>query len=113
MADVAVVGAGIVGLACAHEIAARGADVVVLDGTGVGAGASRGNTGWVVPSLSMPLASPGMLATGLRAALKPHGALVIRPSLETGWVRWLWHFRATAGRRRSAAACSRSSSSTA
>ena len=93
MTDVAVVGAGIVGLACAHEIAARGADVVVLEGTGVGAGASRGNTGWVVPSLSMPLASPGMLATGLRAALKPHGALVIRPSLETGWVRWLWQFR--------------------
>ena len=93
MTDVAVVGAGIVGLACAHEIAARGTDVVVLDGTGVGAGASRGNTGWVVPSLSMPLASPGMLATGLRAALKPHGALVIRPSLETGWVRWLWQFR--------------------
>src|ERR1700733_11850278 len=93
MTDVAVVGAGIVGLACAHEIAARGADVVVLEGATVGAGASRGNTGWVVPTLSMPLAAPGMLATGLRAALRPHGALVIRPTLETAWLRWLWQFR--------------------
>ena len=92
MTDVAVVGAGIVGLACAHEIAERGARVTVLDGAGVGAGASHGNTGWVVPSLSMPLASPGMLATGLRAALNPRGALVIRPALELGWVRWLWQF---------------------
>jgi len=92
MTDVAIVGAGVVGLACAHEIAAGGARVCVLDGAGVGAGASRGNTGWVAPSLSMPLASPGMLATGLRAALEPHGALVIRPTLDTGWVRWLWQF---------------------
>jgi D-amino-acid dehydrogenase len=91
--EVAVVGGGIVGLACAHAIAARGRRVTLLEGTTVGAGASRGNTGWVVPSLSMPLAAPGMLATGLRAALKPHGALVIRPTLETSWLRWLWQFR--------------------
>lgn len=91
--DVAVVGGGIVGLACAHAIAQRGMRVVVLEGATVGAGASSGNTGWVVPSLSMPLAAPGMLATGLRAALNPHGALVIRPTLDTSWLRWLWQFR--------------------
>ena len=36
---------------------------------------------------------PGMLATGLRSALDPHGALVIRPALDTSWLRWLWQFR--------------------
>jgi D-amino-acid dehydrogenase len=91
--EVAVVGGGIVGLACAHAITGRGMRVCVLEGASVGAGASQGNTGWVVPSLSMPLAAPGMLAIGLRAALKPHGALVIRPTLETSWLRWLWQFR--------------------
>jgi D-amino-acid dehydrogenase len=66
---------------------------VVLEGAGsLGAGASRGNTGWIVPSLSMPLAAPGTLATGLRAALNPRGALVIRPALDTSWLRWLWQF---------------------
>ena len=91
--DVAIVGGGIIGLACAHAIHARGMHAVVLEGASVGAGASRGNTGWVVPTLSMPLAAPGMLATGMRAALRPHGALVIRPTLETAWLRWLWQFR--------------------
>jgi len=91
--DVAVVGGGIVGLACAHAIERRGMGVVVLEGDAVGAGASRGNTGWVVPSLSMPLAAPGMLATGLRSALDPRGALVIRPGLDSSWLRWLWQFR--------------------
>jgi D-amino-acid dehydrogenase len=91
--DVAIVGGGIIGLACAHAIHARGMHAVVLEGASVGAGASRGNTGWVVPTLSMPLAAPGMLATGLRAALRPNGALVIRPTLETAWLRWLWQFR--------------------
>ncbi len=91
--DVAIVGGGIIGLACAHAIHARGMHAVVLEGASVGAGASRGNTGWVVPTLSMPLAAPGMLATGLRAALRPHGALVIRPTLDTAWLRWLWQFR--------------------
>ncbi len=41
----------------------------------------------------MPLAAPGMLATGLKSALHPHGALVIRPAFDTSWLRWLWQFR--------------------
>jgi D-amino-acid dehydrogenase len=92
-APVAVVGGGVVGLACAYTLARRGACVLVLEGAEVGGGASRGNAGWVVPSLSMPLPGPGMLATGLRAALDPGGALVLRPTLDTSWLRWLWQFR--------------------
>ena len=99
-AEVAVVGGGVVGLACAHAIERRGMRPVVLEGAVVGAGASRGNTGWVVPSLSMPLAAPGMLATGLRSAFDPHGALVIRPALDTSWLRWLWQFRRHCSRER-------------
>jgi D-amino-acid dehydrogenase len=91
--EVAVVGGGVVGLACAHALERRGIGVTVLEGASVGGGASRGNTGWVVPSLSMPLAAPGMLATGLRSALDPRGALVIRPALDASWLRWLWQFR--------------------
>jgi D-amino-acid dehydrogenase len=91
--DVVIVGGGVVGLACAHALERRGIGVAVFEAAGVGGGASRGNTGWVVPSLSMPLAAPGMLATGLRSALDPHGALVIRPRLDASWLRWLWQFR--------------------
>ena len=41
----------------------------------------------------MPLAAPGMLRLGLRHALDPRGALVLRPALDPAWLRWLWQFR--------------------
>ena len=97
---IAIIGGGVVGLACGWSLASRGADVVVLERAGVGDGASKGNTGWVSPTISTPLASPGTLAMGLKSALDPNGALVIRPEFDTRWLRWLWAFRAAASRER-------------
>ena len=91
---VCVIGGGVVGLACAYELAARGAEVCVLERGRVGEGASKGNTGWITPSFSYPLAAPGVIRSGLRSALSPGGALVIRPSLDPAFLRWLWRFRA-------------------
>jgi D-amino-acid dehydrogenase len=85
--DVVVVGAGIVGLACAYKLAGAGLDVEVLEARSVGSGASSGNTGWVVPTLSTPLAAPGMTRAGLRSAFDPGGALVFRPTLDLSWIR--------------------------
>jgi D-amino-acid dehydrogenase len=90
---VAVVGAGVVGLACAWELRRRGADVVVLERASVGGGVSRGNTGWVSPSLTYPLPAPGMVREGLRQLLTGGEAFVLRPSLDPAFVRWLWSFR--------------------
>jgi D-amino-acid dehydrogenase len=91
---VVVVGAGVVGLACAFELRRAGADVVVLERGVVGAGASLGNTGWVCPSLTHPLPGPGTVGDGLRAALRLTGPLAVRPSLHPGYLRWLWRIRA-------------------
>jgi D-amino-acid dehydrogenase len=90
---VAVVGAGVVGLACAWELRRRGADVVVLERAGVGGGVSRGNTGWVSPSFTYPLPAPGMVREGLRQLLTGGDAFVLRPRLDPAFVRWLWSFR--------------------
>lgn len=95
---VAVVGAGVIGLSCAFALSEDGHDVVVLDRGELGDGVSAGNTGWVVPSLSTPLAAPGVLREGLRHGLDPRGALVIRPRLDPSWLLWLWRF-ARASRR--------------
>ena len=93
MPRVAVVGGGVVGLACAWELRRRGADVIVLERGAVGAGVSRGNTGWVSPSLTYPLPAPGMVREGLRQLVTRGEAFVLRPSLDPGFARWLWSFR--------------------
>jgi D-amino-acid dehydrogenase len=91
--SVAVVGGGIVGLACAWELHRAGAEVSVLERGEVGGGVSRGNTGWVVPSMAAPLPAPGMVREGLRQLVTRGDAFVLRPSLDPGFIRWLWRFR--------------------
>ena len=91
---VAVVGGGIVGLACAFELERAGADVVLIERGEVGGGASRGNTGWVCPSFSYPLPGPTVIGEGMRWAFRLSGPLAVRPSLDPSYMRWLWRFRA-------------------
>lgn len=80
-----VVGAGIVGLSTAWFLQERGVDVTVVDRTGVAAGASWGNAGWIAPALTLPLNSPAVLRYGLRALRDPasplHIPLTANPSL--------------------------------
>jgi D-amino-acid dehydrogenase len=90
--SVAVVGGGVVGLACAWELTRAGAAVTVLERGVVGGGASRGNTGWVVPSMTFPLPAPGMVREGVRQLVTRGDAFVLRPSLDPAFVRWLWRF---------------------
>ncbi|ACC73778.1 FAD-binding oxidoreductase [Paraburkholderia phymatum] len=47
-ADVVIVGAGIVGAACAAELAARGLSVTVLEARGIGGGATAAGMGHIV-----------------------------------------------------------------
>jgi D-amino-acid dehydrogenase len=89
---VVVIGGGVVGLACAYELAERGAEVTVLERRTAGRGASYGNTGWVSPSFTYPLPAPGVVSTGLKGLLAGGGPLVIHPSLDPSFVRWLWQF---------------------
>src|SRR3546814_16868873 len=46
--DVIVVGAGIVGAACAHELATHGLDVLVVERAGIGAGVTAAGMGHLV-----------------------------------------------------------------
>ena len=85
---VIVIGAGVVGLACAWELRRRGAGVVVVERSAVGGGVSRGNTGWVSPSFTYPLPAPGMVREGLRQLVGGGEAFVLRPSLDPAFVRY-------------------------
>jgi D-amino-acid dehydrogenase len=64
---VVVVGAGVVGLSCAWFLQEHGVDVTVLDRSGVGAGASWGNAGYLTPAMVAPLPEPALLREGVRS----------------------------------------------
>jgi D-amino-acid dehydrogenase len=97
---VLVIGGGIVGLCCAYELERAGAEVVVVERSQTGSGASRGNTGWVCPSFTYPLPGPGIVREGLRGMLRGGGPLAIRPTLDPTFLRWLLGFRRSASRER-------------
>lgn len=61
--DVAVVGAGIVGVCAAYELRKLGLDVLLIDKGEPGQGCSFGNSGAISPSSVAPLAMPGVLAS--------------------------------------------------
>ena len=94
-----MIGGGVVGLCCAYELSRAGAEVCVLERGAVGGGASLGNTGWIVPSFSFPLPAPGVIGEGLRGMFRG-GPLVIHPSLDPTFLRWLLGFRRSATRTR-------------
>jgi glycine oxidase len=58
VAEVIVVGAGIIGCAVARELAARGAAVRLIEARAVGAGATQASAGMLVPYLEAHAAGP-------------------------------------------------------
>src|ERR1700722_8324275 len=94
-----VVGAGIVGLSTAWFLQEHGVSVTVVDRTGVAAGASWGNAGWIAPALSIPLNDPRTLRYALRS-LTDHAAPVRIP-LSTDPTLWRFLLRFAANCRES------------
>ncbi|MGW9438062.1 NAD(P)/FAD-dependent oxidoreductase [Streptomyces sp. NPDC055607] len=97
MTRVVIVGAGMVGLATAWHLIEDGAEAVVLDRTGVAAGSSRGNAGWLAPALTLPLPDPAILGTGVLAMLSSRSPVYVPPTLNPRLLRFLagfaWHCR--------------------
>ncbi len=77
--DVAVIGAGAIGAAAAHELTRRGARVVVLERSEGFAGCSYGNAGLICPSHAEALASPAAIRDGLGWMLKRDSPFHVRP----------------------------------
>jgi D-amino-acid dehydrogenase len=90
--DVAVVGAGIVGLSVAWFLQERGATVTVYDADHAANGASWGNAGWLTPALTAPLPEPDVLRYGLKSVLKPSSPVFVPPRLDPALWRFLGGF---------------------
>ena len=96
---VGVVGGGVIGLATAWYLRkdGRGAVCGGCDGR-VGGGCSAGNLGWVCPSISTPLPSPGLTWKSLAWAFRRDGPLYLRSAAVPRLLPWLLRFRSHCNR---------------
>jgi len=87
---VIVVGAGVVGIACARFLQRDGNRVMVIDPREPGDGASFGNAGIIATNLVHPIAMPGILREIPRMLLDPYGPLTLRWRYLPRIAPWLW-----------------------
>lgn len=86
---IVVVGAGVVGLACAFELLQDGHDVVVLDCAQAGQAASHGNAAKIAIAEAGPVPAPGMLLQGLKWMMRSDSPLYVKPSLSPPFLRFM------------------------
>jgi len=90
---VALVGAGIVGVTTAYELAALGHEVSVFERRGsVAEEASFANGGILAPGSIAPWAAPGEPSRLLRQWLGPNAALRLGGAGALAQLPWLWHW---------------------
>lgn len=92
MKHVCILGGGIIGLSSAYYLLKEGYQVTVLDREAGMSGCSFGNAGMIVPSHIIPLASPGMIAKGVRWMFNPASPFYIRLKADRNLLRWGYQF---------------------
>jgi D-amino-acid dehydrogenase len=91
---IAIVGAGIIGVTTAWELASDGHEVMVFERRGAAAEESSfANAGVVAPGYVTPWAGPGMRGKVIRSLLSTHGAIKLRWPLSARDVRWMSHWQ--------------------
>ncbi|MGV8858249.1 NAD(P)/FAD-dependent oxidoreductase [Rhodoglobus sp.] len=89
---VTIIGAGMVGLCTAWFLQERGVDVTVLDRTGIAAGSSWGNAGWIAPALTLPLPEPSIFRFGVKAIVSPSSPVYVPLAANATLLRFLAGF---------------------
>ena len=90
--DVIVVGAGIIGIACAYYLNAAGMRVTVIDQGTIGGACSHGNCGYICPSHVLPLTEPGAIGAALKSLFNPKAPFRVKPRLSPALMKWMWQF---------------------
>ncbi|MEO3403417.1 FAD-dependent oxidoreductase [Mucilaginibacter sp. CAU 1740] len=88
MAKVLIIGGGIIGLSSAYYLQKVGHEVTVIDKGDMTDNCSYGNAGMIVPSHFIPLATPGMVAQGIRWMFNSKSPFYVRPSLNPQLISW-------------------------
>ena len=89
---ITIIGAGIIGLNCAYYLQKEGYIVTIIERGDITTGCSFGNMGYMSPSHFIPLASPGIIAEGLRYMLSSSSPFYVKPRLNWDLMQWGYHF---------------------
>lgn len=92
MAQTIIIGGGIIGLCTAYYLQKEGQPVTVVERGDITDGCSFGNMGYMSPSHFVPLASPGIIAEGLKYMLSSSSPFYVKPRLNLDFIQWAWHF---------------------
>ena len=88
---IAIVGAGIIGVTTAYELAVEGHQVSVFERrAGVAAETSFANAGLVAPGYVTPWAAPGMPGKIMRHLFSSHAPVRLHLNLDIGWGLQWW-----------------------
>lgn len=90
--QIVVIGGGIMGLCSAYYLYRDGHEVTVIDQSGMDAGASYVNAGFLTPSHIVPLAAPGMIRKGLMWMFDSSSPFYMKPRWDPDFFRWAWYF---------------------
>ncbi len=90
--SVIVVGAGIVGIACAHYLAEAGLTVSVIDKGSIAAACSHANCGYICPSHVAPLTEPGAFSVAIKSLFNPKSPFRVKPSFNPTLWSWMLQF---------------------
>lgn len=90
--NIVIIGGGIVGLSSAYFLSKEGHQVTVIDKGDITSGASFVNAGYITPSHIIPLASPGMIAKGIRMMFNSASPFYMKPRLDIDFLKWSWFF---------------------
>lgn len=97
--SVIVVGAGIIGIACAHYLSRGGFSVRVIDQGRIGGGCSHGNCGHICASHVLPMTEPAALREGLMSLVRRDAPFKVRPQWRVAMLWWLLQFARRCTRR--------------
>ena len=90
---IAVIGAGIVGVTTAYELAADGHQVTVFERrSAVAEETSFANAGVVAPGYVTPWAAPGMPSKVLSYLFSSHAPVRVRMPLSASEMAWMWRW---------------------
>jgi len=96
--DVAVIGAGIIGLCAAERLRQEGYSVTLIERDQVAAGASAGNAASFALSEIVPMASPAIIRKSIKWLFDPTGPFSVVPGDMAKTAGWLLQFALSARR---------------